>query len=655
MYKSKLKGFSLVELIIAIGIFTLAMSSFAFLGVESYRTLRTSQSRIISSEQSREIADLIMLVKTQSWGNIVDNTDGEKKHIINEDGFLSIGDGEKEEERLSYFFTINRAYRDTNGNLVDESMGVEDPSTRVIDLTIIYEYAVFGFNEFNTLLYINNWNTFKFSQETKEDFDEGSNDGTEVSEDGKIVLEKGLGEGEGAADWCKPELTHSVLALDPRSQTLTTYEDNVYIVRGEHSAHPLFAHVKVIPPLEVDDDPELENIGFFNPPRGSNKATNLYYSDGYVYTANPNEAFESVWIIDVDKDSTPLINYSPQVGWYDIQGSVDASTIYVQGDYGFVGYDNKIDVFDVSEKTGNRSRIGSPIQIGGTNAKVKDIFVQEDYIFVAMTDYTPLVIVDISNVNNPTIVGEFAESGNTQANTVFISEDSNRAYLGTNPEFFVIDISDKSAPFEIGSFDTGGMNITTIGIIEQENRAVLGGSGSHKYIVLNLDDLELLEQCGELDPDLITGNVLALDVVTYEERLFTYILTRSGNDNELQIIEGGPGEGGAGGIGDDYIEEGVYESSVFIMLPETRFYGVNLYGEQPEGTTIRVQLRVGVDEDLSSALWFGPDGTESTYFLLGENEILVPKEGQYFQYKVEMSSTNPELSPVLDKIEIIYD
>gem|GEM_PF-5702420 len=59
---------------------------------------------------------------------------------------------------------------------------------------------------------------------------------------------------------------------------------------------------------------------------------------------------------------------------------------------------------------------------------------------------------------------------------------------------------------------------------------------------------------------------------------------------------------------------------------------------------------------MSDATWFGPDGTEETYFLLGESEINLPdKKGKYFQYKVEMTSNNPEVTPVLDKIEIIYD
>ena len=662
MFKTKLKGFSLVELILAIGIFTMAMSSFAFLGVEGYRTLRTAQSRIMAAEKTKEITDLIMLVKNDSWRYVVDNTgDGQKHVMIDIDGLLSIENGQKDSEGYSYFFTIEPAYRDNLGNLVDEG-GMEDPHTRIVDLTILFDNTIFGMDEYNARLYINNWNTLKLSQSTKEDFEQGDNDGTEISDEGEVTLEKGM-VFDGPADWCRPELTHSKLTLDPRSQTLAAHSDDVYIVRGESSSDPLFAHVKVTPPLEVEDEPELEHMGFFSPSQGSNKAMNLHYSDGYVHTANPREARESVWIIDVENGLEPPIDYSPQVGWYSFQGSHDAMTIHTYEDYGFVGYVNKIDVFDISEKAGSRSRIGDPIEIGGTNAKVKDMVVREDYIFVAMTDYTsPLVIIDISDINNPQIVGEFGGSSNNKANTVFVSDGGNTAYIGTNvssthPEFFVIDTTNKSSLTEIGSFNTEGMNVIDLAIIEQENRAILGGYGTNKYIVLRLDNLEIPDKCGELDPDLIFGNVLALDVVTYDERLFTYILTREGNANELQIIEGGPGQGGPGGIGDDYIHFGEYTSQIFNMgLPDTRLYSANIYGQQPEGTSLKVQFKLGSNADLSDATWFGPDGTEETYFLLGENEIDLPdKQGQYFQYRVEMASNNSEVSPVLDKIEIIYD
>jgi Tfp pilus assembly major pilin PilA len=105
--KEKLKAFSLVELIIAIGLFSAAISSFAFLGIEAYKSVRISQNRIAASQKSKEVADAIMIVKNESWANIVDNTDNENKYILNTDGSLSIENGQKDEGNLTYFFTIN--------------------------------------------------------------------------------------------------------------------------------------------------------------------------------------------------------------------------------------------------------------------------------------------------------------------------------------------------------------------------------------------------------------------------------------------------------------------------------------------------------------------------------------------------------------------
>jgi prepilin-type N-terminal cleavage/methylation domain-containing protein len=659
-HSKTLKGFSLVEMIIAIGIFTMAMSSFAFLGVEAFRTLRTAQNRITASQKSKEVADLIMLVKNESWANIVDHTDDGIKYILNTNGSLSIEDGEKVENELTYFFTIGIGYRDENGNLVEvEEEQYEDFSTRIIDLTIIFDNSIFGISEYNTKIYINNWNTLRVTQESAEDFEEGNPDGTEILSDGAIELTKmSLGD---IPDWCMPQLTHSVLPLDPRSRTFSAHLENLYIARGESAQDPVFSHVRVIPPLTREESPELIRIGsFLKPLSGPRKSNNIYLYENYIYTANPNEASHSVWIINVAEQRD---DYTPEVGWYSVLGKPNTTSVFAYENYGFVSYQNKIDIFDISEKIGLRSKLNT-ITIGTATASIKDIVVKDNYIFLAMTDYissdgspVPLAIVDISNINNPQTF-EF-KSCNSKANTVFISEDTNTVYIGTNAstadcaEFFVIDITNKSTPSEIARYNTNGMNILDIVIIQ--NRAILGGSGTSKYIVLRLDNLEQINQCGQLDNLLINGDVIALDVITYENRLFTYILTRSGNNNEMQIIEGGLGLEGI--IGDDYINYGEYFSKIFdLNLSQVRLYSTHIYGEEPEGTNLKVQLRIGSETDLSDANWFGPDGTIDSHFTVGHNEITLPAiPGRYLQYRIIMTSNDIEKSPILDKIEIVYD
>lgn len=584
-----------------------------------------------------------MLVKTESWGSIVDNTNDGNKYILDTDGFLNIEDGEKQEDGLTYFFTIGLGYRDESGDIIElEGEEYEDISSRIIHLTITFEKKVFVDNEYNTKIYINNWNTQKLSQDTYEDFQEGDGDGTEIIEEGFIELTKLTL--EDIPDWCLPQHTHSKFDLPGQGEgtSLTSSPGNAYITTGRNASGKTFLHAEI----SSTNPPAINLGGEFHGSGNAKKGNDVYVDGDYVYVATDSNS-RSVLIIDIK--SLPFT----EIGYYGTGANNSARTVYTQGNHGFVGWENKIDIFNISQKVGQRNRI-STISIGTNSTRIEDIVVKNDHIFATLSNHSSqLVIINISNINNPQIVSQM-QLNNVSGNVVFVSQDTNTAYVGTaesssHPEFFVINTTNKSNPSLISSFDTNGMHIVDLVIVE--NRAILGGHGTNNYIVLELDNIENLNKCGEL---LIPGNILALDVVEHDEKLFTYILTGD-SAWELQIIEGGAGI--AGIIGDDYVNYGEYFSQIFDSeLANLRFYSVHLHGGEPQGTNLKAQLRSSQQPDLSDAQWFGPDGTENSYFTLGENEINLPtQQGPYFQYKVEMTSENYELSPILNKIEITYE
>ncbi len=622
MYKSKLKGFSLVELILAIGIFTMAMSSFAFLGIESYKTLHTSQSRIIASQKSKEIVDLIMLVKNESWRYIVDNTDdGEKYILLDTDGTLSVESGRKDGGGYTYFFTIGMGYRDENGSLVEEGGLFEDPSTRVINLTIFFDDAIFGTSEFNTSIYINNWNVLRFSQP----FD--------------VTLPKGF-----LPDWCEPQHTHSRHSLDwwTIGSALKAHKGNAYMVSAEwFLGRTTFLHAKITPssPPEVNIEAEY-SLGTGN---------DIYVEGNYAYIATDSSQ-ELVSIFNISEKP-----YTP-VGSYHTDSSTGATTIYIEGEYGFVGYENKIDIFKLSDE----SFVGR-VPIGSSSARVEDIVVKDGYVFVGMRNHNrELSIVDIADIENPQVVSEI-NLNNQNTDAIFVSDDGDIVYVATSggwftrPEFSIVNTENKTNLIKSANVRMNELRSIN-DMVVVEDKAIIAGafdlfSSNDNYIVLNLKGLDTPERCGGLR---IPWGIRALDVVEFEGKLYSYILSLDPN-YEIQIVEGGSGGGDYAGEG--YMPEENYFSEIFVLgTTNTRLYSANIYGEVPEGTSLKVQLKIGGQEDLSDATWFGPDGTNGTYFLLGETPIDLPtKQGQYLQYRVEMTSDSPELSPILDKIEIVYD
>jgi prepilin-type N-terminal cleavage/methylation domain-containing protein len=639
-YHKKLKGFSLVELIIAISIFSMAISSFAFLGVEAYRTLRTSQNRITASQKSKEIADLIMLVKNESWANIVDNTDDGIKHILNSNGVLTMEDGEKVENELTYFFSISSGYRDENGNLleiVDEQY--EDLSTRIINLTIVFPASIFGISEYNTKIYINNWNARRITQSTLDEFNTGDTNGTNVEEigDGAITLARTF-----LPNWCLPQHTYSRFNLTGWAigTELHATPGNAYVVTGKIDWGMTFLNAKI----SSSSPPEITIEGEYNQERGND----LYVEDGYAYIST-DSAQDSVLIIDVS--NTP---YS-KAGNYSTNSSSRAEAVYISNNYGFVGYENKIDVFDTSEKTGSRPKVNS-ISIGNSSARVRKMVIKQNKLYVAMSNHnSQLVIIDITNINNMSIISQ-TRLNNHNAASIEVSDDGNTTYIGTNrlfyrPQFFIVNTTNASAPTVLSSLQLNEM-LSLADIAITQNRVVLGGIswGDNNYVVLNIDNASAPFRCGGMN---ISWGILALDVVEYDQKLFTYMLTLDPY-YELQVIEGGLG--GTDPSGEGYIEYGEYTSEIFQLdEQEVRLHAINIYGTEPANTSLKVQLKLGNLEDLQDSNWFGPNGTQNSYFSLGENLINLPQlNGKYFQYRVLMESDHTN-TPVLDKIEILYD
>jgi len=544
MYRTKLKGFSLFELILAIGIFTMAMSSFAFLSIEGYRTLRIAQNRIIASEKFREISDLIILIKNESWGNIVDNTeDGSKYVFVDADGRLKIEDGQEEKENYAYFFEIAPAFRDVNGNLV-ESGGNLDLRSRVLNLTMSFYDSFFGASEHHARIYLNSWNTKIFSQSTYDEFVQGEIDSTEVVESfgGQVRLSR-----EFLPDWCEPQHTHSRHSLGwwTIGTALSAQGEDAYIVTTEFwETRSTFLHAKIFPGIQ-SNPPDVSIEAEYNLGPGND----IYVQDNYNYIAT-NSQQDSVRIMDIS--TKPYT----QVGNYATNSSQSATTVYVLDEYGFVGYGNKVDIFDISGKEGSRQKLGD-ISIGSSSAKVRDIIVKDNYLFVGMAEYnSQLVLVDISNVSNPQIISQIrVNSQNTRS--IAVSEDLNTAYIVTsderwffpaNPRFVIVDTKNKNNPVETSTMTINEMRRIN-DMVVVEDRAILGGafdfSSRDNYLVLRVENPSEPQRCGGLR---IPWGIRALDVTENEGRLFTYILSLDPN-YEFQVVEGGCGGGNAFGEG----------------------------------------------------------------------------------------------------------
>ena len=135
---------------------------------------------------------------------------------------------------------------------------------------------------------------------------------------------------------------------------------------------------------------------------------------------------------------------------------------------------------------------------------------------------------------------------------------------------------------------------------------------------------------------------------------FSYLVTGD-QSKEFKIIRGGPGGGGEDGYA--FYDEGTYLSLPYDSESTTsEYYVLGIKTDIPPSTTIRIQVRASNNSNMSGSVWIGPDGTSSTYYdVTGVHILPMGIVGQYFQYKVEYTSTDIENSALLEEVIITYE
>jgi len=106
----------------------------------------------------------------------------------------------------------------------------------------------------------------------------------------------------------------------------------------------------------------------------------------------------------------------------------------------------------------------------------------------------------------------------------------------------------------------------------------------------------------------------------------------------------------------DYLESGTFISEAFSVTGDHsvdfRYIKWNPL-VQPDGTSVKIQ--VGISNDGGNWDFYGPDGTENSYFTQPQGEdIPNTLKGKYWCYKVILESTVPTYTPIIDEVIITY-
>jgi prepilin-type N-terminal cleavage/methylation domain-containing protein len=637
--KEKIRGFSLIEIIVGLGIFSIILSSIAVTNVDSLRAISNAQSKSEAYMQLQELTSMVINIKSNSWIDIISNSDGNPYHITLNAGIPEITSGTNVVNSVTSWFEITDLYRDSNGDIV-ETGGILDPYSRTVTLYMQWTDPLGQENYLVKEMYINDWNTARWTVTTTAEFTPGTFADTVIADigDGAVGLATLL-----YPDWCNPQLTMTAHDIPGSGEARTVFvvDQNAYMGTGANASGLAFSHVSIT----GVDTPVVTTEGTYN----EGKVNDIYVdpSTDYAYLATDTSASE---VVILDLTSTPYV----EIGYFDADGPQDGDAVAYANNVGYVARGSELTSFDLTGKTGSRGEYDT-LSIS-VNGDISDIEVVGDYAYLSVQNASvQLVIVDVSNPSSLVETGSGSANG-YDANSIFVRNDGNRAYIGTASngagEFFVLDTTLKTGSWPIlGQFDTNGMTVTGITTVADGDLAIIVGTGGYEYQVLDITNEASISQCAQIDFPYDVYDIGSAE--DSEGNVFSYAVTGD-TAQEFRIVRGGQGGGWGSGYG--YAMEGYYTSSIYDTgSSDTVYYYLNWLETNTAATDLQVQLRSSDDPAMSGATWMGPDGTSNTWFT-DYNGGFTPAGlnfKRYVQFRAILTGDSVD-SPVLEEVSILY-
>lgn len=639
----KKNGFMLVEIVIALGIFSIIISSVIQLFLTSQEASGIGQNKTRAMALMTEYFESLKNLRRrlEGWNSL---TNG--RYIITTTlGNITLQATTSGETIDSYtrYLTIEDAYRDQPGKLV-ETGGTQDPSTKKITVVVSWEGlhpAQISQSSFLTR-YLDN---LVWTRTTEAEFNQGTINKVAVvnNKGGEIILGGG-----GHGDWCNPGpavVAELNLPKNGVSMAISAREGRAFVGTGENASGVSMADISIsntYPPI-----PSI--IGTVD----GYKTNDVFISGDYGYIATDNNQKEVV-IVDLKTHK--------ETGYFDVPGQGNGNGVYVTNNVGYVTAGSKLYLFDLSSQSGSRNTL-SEISLPGTANKLQ---VVNNFAYVATTaSAEEMVIIDVTNPASPSIVG-WADVNGNQGQTLFINETATRAYLTTSAsstlnEFFIVDVTSKigNRPL-IGSYDTNGMDPKGVTVVTG-NRAIVVGTGAEEYQVIKFETFNNVPEqpihCGGLQVD--TGINGVAGVREGDGDAYSYIITGD-TDKEFKIIEGGPGG--------QYTSSGYWESATLDANHSSAFNRFLVTFETPT-TQTTVKFQAAVIDPLNGSCanatfdnldFVGPDGTSLSYFTnddaipLNDDGTDFENPGQCFRFRVYLETNEPSQTPTFYEFTVNY-
>jgi len=456
-----MKGQSIIELLIAMGVFIISFSGIVFLILESYASGLLAQEMNIANFLAKEGIEAAKSIRDNSWNNLA----------IGEHGLATSADGwvfQGSEENFSNY--LNQGKR----KIIVQSI---DPNKKAVISSVAWSFSKQRPEKIELITYLTNWlsaivNWSHPFQESGLDLS-GAQNGLKIQTKNNysyIIRNGGTLDFSvlDVTDTANPILVSSLDILDiPRNISITG--NYAYISSSNNNGEFQI--------IDLSDPSSPVILGTYNA-SGSADANGVAARWPLVYLLRSSSAENEFLILDVSIPANVSL-----LGSLNLNDS--ANEVVVLGDYAFVASSRDTQELQVVNIASPSSPfLASSYNISGnTNALAIAGF--DNTVVLGRANL--LYIFDVSLPSSPVLLGSFNAGG--VINDISLGNNNNYVFLGTdsnNAEFQVVDISIPGSPTLIGFFDSVQNNdINGVAYNELKDRVfVASESGNQEFIVI---------------------------------------------------------------------------------------------------------------------------------------------------------------------------
>ena len=625
-------GFSLVEAVTAVGIFSLVAAAMLTLAMAAFSSDQRREQLLTAQALAQEGLEAARSIRNFRFKDLVPGDWGLRVAA----GVWAFGAGSDTIGPYTRTIRVGAVYRDQGGfgGVVDSgSPGATiDPDSRTVTASVKWPSLSGVPQTFSLATILTRWSLKRWMTDRVTDFAAGARNSVEITAaaDGEVRLAD-------AGNWTQAAVSHTVdiggnedaadCAIDEARQVLYVATSARGAGRPEFYGYDIAGVTSAVNPLATVAAVEVGQT-----------ANALAVDGGYAYLATSHNSQELMVIRVVDVTLLP--------SWNTPGGGANANDVAVAGGVAYLvtdasGAQPELYAVDVAAPASMPATPRGTAEIG-QNVNAVTVASNGAYAYLATDDNNgELVVVRLSDYQ---VVQRVNAGGNGNASDVAVR--GNRLYLTK--------LQDSGAELYVyNAANPGSIPATPLGAVELNANALhLDVQGGYAFVTTDAGSAELLVvDLGTLAPPIIVnlpGSAAADSVCVFGA--YADVVSRA-NQAEVMVVRGAEASG-------RFAPVGTFTSLPFDGGAATAVWDRVAWTASGDGAITLLIRTAATEAQLSAARWVGPDGTTATrYATPGLPVRLDPGAtgSRWVQFRAFLAAPSDTLTPVLEDVTLFYD